>query len=552
MDVLAKGQLSYMILSCLSERDMYGLELIEEIKKKYGRDVKLPSLYSNLNRMKELKYISSYLRESLKGPKCSYSSITENGREALEKLRVDFGGLSKVEELQPQALKTTPLQENFSMQQASVNDENEDVDNEYEQTDDYSDYFNLDEQKSELDDKKDETFDKISSDNDLDEEKFQKREDDFVESKKLDEKFGEKQESDEPKLEVDDGIKDADYNRKIYNISRDFSKNRNKKSYTENQIQLNISPAPFKSSEKQDQDLSAIKQALLNSKEGNYEEIRKEFKTYNTLQSSLKQETKQSSVKDIINKEIEEQGDDGVFITDRLPEDAIPKPKRIEPPRLNIILATPGYDKKLPAPKRDVSTDPTCNDVRAKIESLYAKAEVKKEVSAEINDFENYEDLADYYKSQGVNFKIYERPEARPRHNTNLLNLYVSLFIFSLISIGSALMYAIFTLCKMTTASTNFVYYLFPIIALVYVIYSFYNYKTTVSKVPKPMWHPAVVWSLFALFVALIFLINYACGVSFNTASTYFSTILFPIYVSACATLGVYYSQIYVYKRFWK
>ena len=279
MDVLAKGQLSYMILSCLSERDMYGLELIEEIKKKYGRDVKLPSLYSNLNRMKELKYISSYLRESLKGPKCSYSSISENGREALEKLRVDFGGLSKVEELQPQALKTTPLQENFSMQQTPVNDENEDVDNEYEQTDDYSDYFNLDEQKSELDDKKDEIFDKISSDNDLDEEKFQKREDDFVESKKLDEKFGEKQESDEPKLEVDDGIKDADYNRKIYNISRDFSKNRNKKSYTENQIQLNISPAPFKSSEKQDQDLSAIKQALLNSKEGNYEEIRKEFKT---------------------------------------------------------------------------------------------------------------------------------------------------------------------------------------------------------------------------------------------------------------------------------
>ena len=99
MEVLAKGQLSYMILSCLSERDMYGLELVDEIKKKYGREIKLPSLYSNINRMKELKYISSYLKESSKGPKCSYSSITEAGRKALANLEVEFGGLSKVKEI---------------------------------------------------------------------------------------------------------------------------------------------------------------------------------------------------------------------------------------------------------------------------------------------------------------------------------------------------------------------------------------------------------------------------------------------------------------------
>ena len=104
----------------------------------------------------------------------------------------------------------------------------------------------------------------------------------------------------------------------------------------------------------------------------------------------------------------------------------------------------------------------------------------------------------------------------------------------------------------MTTDATNFVYYLFPIIALVFVVYFYYNYKTTVSKVPSQMWHPAVVWSLFALFIALIFLINFACGVSFSEPVTYFSTILFPIYVSGCATIGTYYSQIYAYKKYWK
>ena len=86
MVVLEKGQLSYLILSCLSDRDMYGLELIEEIKNRAGIEIKLPSLYSNLNRMKELKFISSYLKESSKGPKCAYSSITENGRNELQRL----------------------------------------------------------------------------------------------------------------------------------------------------------------------------------------------------------------------------------------------------------------------------------------------------------------------------------------------------------------------------------------------------------------------------------------------------------------------------------
>ena len=84
---LAKGKLSYYVLSCLSERDMYGLELIEQIKERFGIEIKLPSLYSNINRMKELKFISTYLKESTKGPKCSYSSITEKGRQELENLR---------------------------------------------------------------------------------------------------------------------------------------------------------------------------------------------------------------------------------------------------------------------------------------------------------------------------------------------------------------------------------------------------------------------------------------------------------------------------------
>ena len=157
MEVLAKGQLSYMILSCLCERDMYGLELIDEIKKRFGREIKLPSLYSNINRMKELKYISSYLKESTKGPKCSYSSITEAGREALESLKQDFKGLSVVKPVAQPAMQPKPQpveeklgdlspnlqQDEFESEENLEQNDQEFDQEEFEQADDYDDYFNL-------------------------------------------------------------------------------------------------------------------------------------------------------------------------------------------------------------------------------------------------------------------------------------------------------------------------------------------------------------------------------------------------------------------------
>ena len=163
MEVLAKGQLSYMILSCLCERDMYGLELIDEIKKRFGREIKLPSLYSNINRMKELKYISSYLKESTKGPKCSFSSITEAGREALESLKQDFKGLSVVKTVeQSQPVEIAPKQENAfervvaaASPAASISSHveqqhfEEAFEDDVQQDDDYDDYFNLSDDEDE-------------------------------------------------------------------------------------------------------------------------------------------------------------------------------------------------------------------------------------------------------------------------------------------------------------------------------------------------------------------------------------------------------------------
>lgn len=599
MEVLAKGQLSYMILSCLSERDMYGLELIEEMKARYGREIKLPSLYSNLNRMKELRYISSYLKESTKGPKCSYSSITNAGRDALRELENEFKELAVVKPVEKPVEPAKPQQTNIFEQALRENTNiftpaeevsqpiEEEIEPEIEEIseeaapadDDYDDYFALgddepsnDEENFDSDEELNETEvlseeessveDEIPEELDELEEAEEVPEEEEELSPVCEEEFEEPADEDESdeaieeaetEPEIEDEVEETpvaavdagEYNQKIYAAAKDFSKNKNKRSYSENQIALALNTAPVRTEENKQESLSQLKEALINSRQGHYEGLEERFAPKQPEIQPIVPPVKPEPV-------VEEKRDDGVFITERVDESAMPKPKKIEPARLNVTLPTAqSYDVKLPAPKRNVSVDPTCKDVKAKLESLYAKAEVKKEPVVESGDFEDYDDLKQYYTSQEVEFKVYERAEKRPKHNTNKLKLFVSLFVLGLIGIGSGLMYMIFALSGLTKPETNFVYYLFPILAAVYVIMCFYNYKTTNSKVPNKMMHPAIVWTIFALLIAIVFLINYACGVAFDQVETYFSTILVPIYDCACATIGLYYAQIHAYKKYW-
>ncbi len=604
MEVLAKGQLSYMILSCLSERDMYGLELIDEIKERYGREIKLPSLYSNINRMKELRYISSYLKESTKGPKCSYSSITEIGRNALEELKLEFDGVDmsqpKEEEQAPKievSLQTNDFESALSAAYISpVSNEEQETEEEIETPDDYDDYFSFDDEEDANNELEEESVEEKApiiaiqqkiTDSDFEAEEAEEEsleeteefdeienieedQEDSVEEEQEEIEEEAQEENPEEKIAVISSQEAQEYNQKVYAAAKDFSKNKNKRSYSENQIELALSTSPARSEEATKQDLDELKSALLSSRQGYYEEVKVQpvlsapveavpvAPAYQQPQQAYVAPQPQAPISPAPVAQaapvVEERKDDGRFITDVLSEKDIPKPKRIEPARLNVTLPNTSTDKKLPAPKRNIAVDPTCSDVKAKLEKLYAKAEVVKSETPVYasSDFEDYADLKRYYLSQEVDFKVYERPEKRPKHNTNRLKLFVSLFVFGLVGLGSALMYLIFSLCGLTQASTNFVYYLFPILAAVLVVYNYYNYKTTVSKVPNKMWHPAIVWSIFAALIAIIFLINYVCGVPFTELNSYFSTILVPVFAAGCFTIGLYYAQLVAYKKWWK
>lgn len=82
------------ILNLLSNRPMYGVEMIEEIKRLSGNTVimSLPTLYSSLHRMADKKLVNSYQQESTIGGRRRVYNITKFGREYLAKnpIKIDY------------------------------------------------------------------------------------------------------------------------------------------------------------------------------------------------------------------------------------------------------------------------------------------------------------------------------------------------------------------------------------------------------------------------------------------------------------------------------
>ncbi len=87
LDEIPRGQLSTIILMCLTEKDKYGYEIIDDVLNKTNGKmcIKQPSLYSSLKRMEEQSLISSYWRDSEIGGKRHYYHLTDLGKKHLEK-----------------------------------------------------------------------------------------------------------------------------------------------------------------------------------------------------------------------------------------------------------------------------------------------------------------------------------------------------------------------------------------------------------------------------------------------------------------------------------
>lgn len=83
---LVKGSTSLLILQLLSERDMYGYELVKEMDRRSGHSLQMKegTLYPALHKLEKQAYIECYWQNQEKGPARKYYRITAEGKEILE------------------------------------------------------------------------------------------------------------------------------------------------------------------------------------------------------------------------------------------------------------------------------------------------------------------------------------------------------------------------------------------------------------------------------------------------------------------------------------
>lgn len=87
-----KGSVEMLLLSLLSEQDLYGYQMTQLIVDRGGGYIKVPegSLYPTLYKLEDKKYISSYEKQVGKRLKRIYYHIEESGREHLKELITEY------------------------------------------------------------------------------------------------------------------------------------------------------------------------------------------------------------------------------------------------------------------------------------------------------------------------------------------------------------------------------------------------------------------------------------------------------------------------------
>lgn len=634
MDLYAKGQLSFLILNCLLERDFYGLDFISEIyKKSNGRiELKKPSVYSNLTRMEKQGYVSSYLKSSDLGPNRKYYSITEKGRTFYQDLKdyFDRNNIDVFRDFSETGFKTdikivNSNSSNISMFDKDIslsdlndstnelssnnaneynNEEKEDEEDESD-SDDYFDFSGVDEEEKEdskaskvstlsqttteenknkvvYEDKvntntysikslftstdinsnqKNEFVDKVNEEDN----KIEKTNDNNI--NKVEENIALPQNTEEKEIQEekkeskkDDAVflnsKDVEeYNRRLYDISKDINKYKRKKSFAEDQIAISVDdPTPIsESNARMKSNIEEFKNSILDTK-GKYNSSNNGYDYAKQMSYRFNRNTQ--SYQDVVSNKSNNQSetvvkDDGKFITNRLDSSQIEHARKIEPPKLKLVneASRERDNYKMPPPKRDTSIDPSHKEILSR---LYSKTKNSASEEVRADALYDYGDLKEFYKDQNISFNVYKKPAEKTEHNTNKLYLIVSLVCFFTASILSAVLYAIFANTSNLNANTNFLYILLPALLIVDICVKFYNYKKYQGWMPNPMLQQWKMWLITFIAIALVVGINFICGLSPARFSEFATTTILLILMILVVLPFRYYLKRFLLIKYWK
>lgn len=93
---LVSGSMSMLLLKILSEKDMYGYEMIETLRNRSQNvfELKAGTLYPLLHSLEDKNYLSCYEQEA-SGKTRKYYQLTKEGRKFLEKKQEEWETYAK-------------------------------------------------------------------------------------------------------------------------------------------------------------------------------------------------------------------------------------------------------------------------------------------------------------------------------------------------------------------------------------------------------------------------------------------------------------------------
>lgn len=93
---LISGSMSMLILKLLSEKDMYGYEMIDTLRRRSENvfELKAGTLYPLLHSLEEKNYLTCYEQEAA-GKVRKYYQLTKEGRKFLEKKQTEWEQYAK-------------------------------------------------------------------------------------------------------------------------------------------------------------------------------------------------------------------------------------------------------------------------------------------------------------------------------------------------------------------------------------------------------------------------------------------------------------------------
>ena len=602
MDLYAKGQLSYLILNCLLERDFYGLDIISGIAERSNGKINLkkPSVYSNLTRMEKQGFVSAYLKSSDLGPNRKYYSITEKGRNFYKELN-DYFERNNIDvfrdfaDSDAQESPITPVveiaQNSETELQQQVDDTNNGINengiddnleiNDVDNTEnDYFDFSSIDEDANEtVNENMSESEIEINNNKEtLEKEnieqsnyaKLEERNENYIQEDEYNNEtttFEEQINTDDPiinedneennivenqaeeveNLDIIDKADEAefasqekpeDYNQRIYDISKEINKYRKKKSFAEDQISISVNSPLSESQERTNQNIQSFRNSFDDEKSKTETEKISQYDFSKQMEYRFNRTAEEDE---------EEKKDDAKYITERI--EVTQSARKITPPRLKIVENAGQKENRLPPPKRDTSIDPSHKEILSR---LYSKTKDNSSDVVRDDAIYDYADLKDYYNSQNITFTEYKKPAQKYTHNTNKLYLILSIMIFACASVISAITFIALKFTSQLNHATNFLFIVLPAILLLDVAIKAYNYKIYSSWFPKQMLAPWKIWTITIFLVGAIIGLNAIWGLGSSEFARYSTTLLLPIFLVLLIVPVRYYVKRFMLVKYWR